>query len=89
MVSRLQKIANADETFNIEIPVADDITVFATGSIATEGYREDDYFTGTGAWIETNRETRVALTALVGKEDCETCFVDSLSEQAAEKALCA
>lgn len=41
----------------------DDIYVEAEGYVHSEGYREDDYFNGTGAWVETKREQIVNLYA--------------------------
>lgn len=74
-----------EETFEIEIEVGDTLTVEASGRIETEGYREDDYFNGTGAWVETYRSASVELTAY--DDDGDEYRVDTITERAAEKCL--
>lgn len=39
------------------------ILVEVSGYVDSDGYREDDYFSGTGAWVETRREVTMNLSA--------------------------
>ncbi len=63
----------------------DGLTVEAVGAVALDGYREDDYLTGTGAWVETYRLASVELTAY--DEDGRAYHVDSDTEDAAYGSL--
>ena len=40
-----------------------DLTVVVDGYIESRGYYEDDYFSGTGAWVETYRNENINITA--------------------------
>ena len=62
IMSRLAEVHDEDGGFDIEIEL-DGITINAKGSIELDGYKEDDYFNGTGAWVETYRSASVELTA--------------------------
>ncbi len=52
-----------NEKFHVSIDVTDTLTVFADGRIDVDGYREDDYLNGTGAFVETGRAVCLHLTA--------------------------
>ena len=39
------------------------LTVVVDGYIETRGYYEDDYFNGTGEWVETYRNETINITA--------------------------
>ena len=62
IMSRLAEVHDEDGGVDIEIEL-DGITINAKGSIELDGYKEDDYFNGTGAWVETYRSASVELTA--------------------------
>ena len=62
IMSRLAEVHDEDGGFDIEIEL-DGITINAKGSIELDGYKEYDYFNGTGAWVETYRSASVELTA--------------------------
>lgn len=62
IMSRLAEVHDEDGGFDIEIEL-DGITINAKGSIELDGYKEDGYFNGTGAWVETYRSASVELTA--------------------------
>lgn len=51
------KIYNAIEggegNFSVEVEDENGVLVYADGGFETDGYREDDYFNGTGAWVTT------------------------------------
>jgi len=51
--------------------------VVVSGYIESDGYREDDYFNGTGAYVETRREVNVTLTAY--DEDGEVDIVSNVA----------
>lgn len=57
------------------------LTVEAVCTMALDGYWEDDYLSGTGAWVETYRMASVELTAY--DEDGKAYHVDSDTEDAA------
>ena len=40
-----------------------ELIVMVDGYIETRGYYEDDYFNGTGAWVETYRNESITLSA--------------------------
>lgn len=69
--------------FVIEI---DDMEIYAECYLETDGYYDNDYFTGTGDWIETSRYSWVYLTAYVG-DNHEECAVDAESKREAERTL--
>lgn len=50
-----------------------ELIVMVDGYIETRGYYEDDYFNGTGAWVETYRCENVILSAF--DEDGEVDIV--------------
>ena len=62
ILSQLAGVHDEDGSFDIDIEL-DGITINAKGSIELDGYKEDDYFNGTGAWVETYRSASVELTA--------------------------
>ena len=62
IMSRLAEVHDEEGSFDIEIEL-DGIAINAKGSIELDGYKEDDYFNGTGAWVETYRSASVELTA--------------------------
>ena len=47
----------------------DDMEVTVTGHLEIDSYCEDDYYTGTGAWIETYRSANIDISAWLWKED--------------------
>lgn len=61
-----EKIANAivedieggNGTFSVEVEIGD-TQVFVDGSFETDGYCEDDYSNGTGAWVTTYATVRI------------------------------
>lgn len=62
IMAALAEVHDEDGRFDIDIEL-DTITINAQGCIEIDGYAEDDYMNGTGAWIETNRAASVDLTA--------------------------
>lgn len=46
-------IEGGEGTFSVEVEVGNGVTVYADGGFEVDGYREDDYFNGTGAWVTT------------------------------------
>lgn len=64
----LGKLEEQTGNFDIFIEINDDLTIEAKGYLYVHGYREDDYFNGTGAFVETSREADVVLTAYVYRE---------------------
>lgn len=67
-------------TFSVEVEAGNGVTVYADGSFEIDGYREDDYFNGTGAWVTTYVSVRVE-TVEAYDEDGEPVEIDcDLSE---------
>lgn len=56
--------------FSVEVEIDENTTVEASGWYEVDGYREDDYFNGTGAWVTTC--VRVSVEAC----DVFTCDED-------------
>lgn len=75
----LRPIHDESGTFDIDIELGS-LTVNATGEVDIEGYVEDDYLNGTGAFIETRRNATVALTGF--DEAGDEVFIDSDAERA-------
>ena len=48
----VENIEGNEGTFSVEVEVNNTL-VFVDGSFEIDGYPEDDYFNGTGAWITT------------------------------------
>lgn len=48
----IESIGSNEGTFYVEIEENDTLIV-VDGSFEIDGYREDDYFSGTGAWVTT------------------------------------
>ena len=76
-------------TFDIDVELNDDITVHMTGRLDTDGYYENDYYNGTGAYIETYRSANIELTATLYKADgnCEEVAIATEQQQEAEQQL--
>lgn len=84
----VERLADVYGAFDIDIDIDDNLTINAVGNIETDGYYEDDYYNGTGAWVETYRSAWVELAATVySEDDSETCNVDEVTAQATEKFL--
>lgn len=69
IMASLAKYHEDGGRFDIDIDIDGGITVRAQGTVEIETEKEDDYFNGTGACIETSRWAEVTLTAF--KEDGE------------------
>lgn len=77
-IKRALKTAHDESgNFNIDIDLGEYIAT-ATGWVEIDGYTEDDYFNGTGAWIETYREASVEIT--IKDEDGNEYSADIESE---------
>lgn len=46
----VESIEGSNGTSSVEVEVNDTL-VYVDGSFEIDGYREDDYFNGTGAWV--------------------------------------
>ena len=80
----LGKLENVQGCFDEYIEVSEEITVHAWGRFDIVGYVEDDYYNGTGGFVEEYREVDVTLEAFVG-ETCEHCEVgDEFSKECYE-----
>lgn len=87
LIDALVDVHDENGAFDIDVEF-DDIIVNATGHIELDGYCEDDYYDGTGAWIETYRSAWVELKAIVYTDDDETtCGVDASTEREVEDYL--
>ena len=52
-----------DGHFDIDIDLGE-VTLNAVGEVTIYGYFENNYCNGTGAWIETNRDASITVTAM-------------------------
>ncbi len=80
-----------DGRFDIDIELDDTVTVNARGRIETSGYRDDNWFCGTGSWIETGRGASCVLSASVWDASGsrrETCAVPAGFEDMCNRYLC-
>lgn len=59
---KLAEARNENEAFNVEIDLGDGLTIVAYGWVEIDGYTENDYHRGTGAFVETYRAASVQLT---------------------------
>ena len=80
IIAELDEIENGH--YNIEVEFDEHLTVYAEGWFENGGYCEDDYFNGTGAWVETYRQGSIELKAIVTDDegDQEECTIDEKSE---------
>ena len=65
----LNHLIDVNGEFDIDVFVSDDIRINLTGYVYTDGYYEDDYFSGTGAYVETSRTADVVVNAYVGEDE--------------------
>ena len=84
IMGALAEVHDEDGRFDIDIEL-DTITINAQGCIEIDGYAEDDYMNGTGAWIETYRAASVDLTAY--DEDGNEYEIDKESNNIIDKYL--
>ena len=84
IMAALAEVHDEDGRFDIDIEL-DTITINAQGCIEIDGYAEDDYMNGTGAWIETYRAASVDLTAY--DEDGNEYEIDKESNNIIDKYL--
>ena len=62
IMSRLAEVHGENGDFDLDIEL-DSITINVKGSIELDGYEENSYFNGTGAWVETYRSASVDVKA--------------------------
>lgn len=68
--SALQEVHDESGNFFIEVELGDYIAT-VSGWVELDGYTEDDYFNGTGAWIETHRDADVHIITLTDEDGNE------------------
>lgn len=59
--NELAEVSCTGGKFDIDVVMGDDLNVNASGWVEIDGYREDDYQSGTGAFVETYRNAHVEL----------------------------
>jgi hypothetical protein len=64
----LRELDGQDGSFDIFVEVADNLTIELDGYVHEEGYRDTDYYYGTGA-VEISRTADVNVTAFRYDED--------------------
>lgn len=64
IIERLADVHDVDDNFNIDVEL-DELSVTAEGFVEIDGYVEDDYYRGTGGYVETYRNASVTLTGWV------------------------
>ena len=86
----VENIEGNNGTFSVEVGVNDTLVVF-DGSFEIDGYSEDDYFNGTGAWVTTYVAVRIGNVEAYDEEGNEvevTCDLTEI-ERYAEHELAA
>ena len=68
--SALQEVHDNSGNFCIEVDLGDYIATIS-GLVELGGYTDDDYFNGTGAWIETYRDADVHIITLTDEDGNE------------------
>lgn len=68
--SALQDVHDESGNFCIEVELGDYIAT-VSGWVELNGYPDDDYFDGTGAWIETYRDASVHNITLTDEDGNE------------------
>jgi hypothetical protein len=61
IMSKLAEVHNTTGKFGVQIDM-DNYTFIIDGWVEIDGYVEDDYFNGTGAFVETYRNAKVTIT---------------------------
>lgn len=62
LLERLDRIRFEEGRFGFTLDF-EDLSITAIGEIELDGYCEDDYYNGTGGWVETYRRARVVISA--------------------------
>ena len=62
VINSLADAHDTNDNFSVEIEVDDELTVIAEGFVEIYGYVEDDYYRGTGGYVEAYRNAGVTLT---------------------------
>lgn len=60
----LMGIREESRDFDIDIEIDDCNIANISGWVELDGYSEDDYYSGTGGWVETHREVSVDITII-------------------------
>lgn len=84
LMDALISLRDTNGHFDIDIEL-DGVTINVRGIINADGYVEDDYYKGTGAWVETSKEVLVELTAY--DEYGQEVAIDREAEREAYKFL--
>ena len=61
----LEELEGVQGNFDIYVRIDENLTIEAQGYLTRDGYVEDDYFNGTGAFIETSRKADAILTGFL------------------------
>ena len=85
VINALAAVHDENGRFDIDIELDDALTLNAKGWLELDGYLEDDYYNGTGAYIATHRSASVTLTAY--NEEGEQIGLDSESYNIIHKYL--
>ena len=87
---RLADVRDTDGKFDVDVVIDYLLTVNVQGWVEVDGYVEDDYYNGTGGYVETYRQADVHLTAIVfNLDECsnEACEVDDVTTREIENYL--
>lgn len=68
-----ENIDGSEGRFDLDVELDENTFVTVSGWYEFDGYREDDYFNGTGAWVTTY--ARVSVDA------CEVCAYDENGDE--------
>ena len=58
-----------DGTFDLEVELGDNTWANVCVNIETESYQEDDYYSGTGAWVTTYASVVISSLELVSYDE--------------------
>ena len=89
LMDALAEVRDTNGRFALEVE-ADGLTIEATGYVTLDGYVEDNYYNGTGAWIETYREADVVLAGWLYNEvteDSDEVAIDKDTIRQADRFL--
>lgn len=75
----VESIESNNGCFSIEVEV-NNSTVYVDGSFEIDGYFEDDYFNGTGAWVNTYVSVCIESVEAINEEGETVEFTCNIAE---------
>ena len=75
----VENIEGNEGTFSVEVEVNNALVV-VDGSFEIDGYSEDDYFNGTGAWVTTSAYVNIDSVEAYDEDGNEVEVICNLAE---------